>query len=162
MRLSPNEEKAVWLRSQTPKSSLEFWKLLRRLGFTRHYDIFTLDRKNDKDLEVWQSEIIVGISVFYEKQAVYFKDEEFYDAIQLSYLLLSLPTNYISVFTKTVGRISEELKLPIEYKGNLISEVELEKDLVKTADEFAEKVVESGSETAATLISLAYPRKIRN
>lgn len=154
-----NEEKKVWLRSRTPKSSSELWKLLRKLGFTRHYDIFSLDRKADKDLEIWQSETIVRVSVFYGNRAVYFKDEKFYDAIQLSYLLLNLPMNYISVFTKTVEKVSEELNLPVEYNGDIISEIELKEDLMKSADEFAEKVAEPGSETAAMLISSAYPRK---
>ena len=153
-----HERKDVWLNSLERKSCAQLWSLFNKTGLKRNYDVYSFDRPKDENIEIWQTDTIVGVNIFNDEAPVYYGDKS-WTRINFYYLLPSLPRNYIPRFCRIIKSISETLALPMQYNEQVISSEELENMLEKCADEVTETIGEPGSETAAILIKMTYLRK---
>lgn len=152
-----HERKDVWLYS-SKKPCSQLWRLLNEKGFKRKDEIYSFDRPKNENIEIWESDTIVGVDVFNDDKAVYYGDRS-WTKINFYYLLATLPRNYIHTFCRIVESVSESLELPIYYDEQIISFQELENKLQTCADESANTIGEPGSKTAAMLIEMSYPRR---
>lgn len=153
-----HERKDVWLNSPERKSCSQLWRIFNKTGFKRNENIYSFDRSKDENIEIWETDTIVGVEVFNGEQPVYYGDKN-WTRINFYYLLPSLPRNHIHTFCLIVKSISESLILPIHYDEQIILSQQLENKLEKWADEVTETIGEPGSESAAILIEMTYPRK---
>jgi len=150
-----HEAEEVYLVSDVPRRCSIIHSILVQLGYTLHEDVYSLDRQGH--LPPWQSEAFVDVYVMVGESEV-FEPSEAWDTVKLVYLLATLPSDGITTFVASVSQVSHLLRLPMTYRGKVVTALELEQALVGCADELRRNVGEPGTESVAIYVESTYPR----
>lgn len=122
--------------------------LLRGLGFTLYYDVYSFDARQS---EPWQSETIASVFLFHDDVESDAQDD--FNRLSLSYLLASRPSSDIDVFLALVERVATAFQGRLVYNGRPATVVDIRKDFVFCVDfllkEWGE---EPGSESLRIMI----------
>jgi hypothetical protein len=151
-----HEAEDVWLVSGTLRWCAEVWAALSELGFEMDEDVFTMDRP--EKVPVWQSRSIVAVHVLRGDREVYDEHSQ-WDRVRLRYLLATLPGEALEVFVEKAVSAADRLRLPMQYRGRLVTKEQLRADLSVCQQELRETVGEPGSKEVAAAIEMTHPRR---
>ena len=151
-----HETETVRFEADQPRSCRDLARILRRLGFTRHEDVFSLDRKGR--IEPWEFSSWADVDMLLNGEETFNLGGQ-WDTVNLVYLLATLPREGISTFVTAATQVSESLGLPMKYKDQVVGAKELEEALNACADELEREVGEPGSQTVNIFIQSTYPRR---
>jgi hypothetical protein len=136
----------------------ELAPIFRKLGFTFHDDIVSLDRQ--ERVPPWQHSSIVEIEVLCGGEEVFGFDEGEWDTILIKYLFASLPFELTDKFVEIAFLLSKEFSLPLMQAGATIDEMWLRQRLTWIRQELLDQTgEEAGSEGLAIQIHSTYPRR---
>lgn len=136
---------------------------LKDRGFTSEDDFYFLDRP-DKP-QPWQSISLITVDIFLNGEAVYETEEDinesessFWDELDVSYLLASLPVEYVKIFCEEVSALCIGFDLQCKHGGEILDYTSLLERFQRIVTELSESFGEPGSEDLAILIQEMYPR----
>src|SRR5215471_413268 len=121
-----HEAEDVYLVSDVPRRCSVIHSILVQLGYTLHEDVYSLERPGPTPL--WQSESFVHVDILSGPSEVY-QPWEAWDTVKLVYLLATLPSDGITRFVASVSQVSHLLRLPMTYRGEVVTALELEQAL---------------------------------
>lgn len=152
-----HEAEDVWLISDTVRWCAELWPVLPELGFHLDEDVFTVDRSGK--LPPWQSRSIIVLQVLRGDREIYDEHAQ-WDRVKLRYLLATLPPEVLEVFVETAASVADQLRLPMQYRGRVVTKEELRAGLEGCLRELRESAGEPGSKEVAAAIEMTYPRRL--
>lgn len=136
----------------------ELAPIFRKLGFTFHDDVVSLDRK--ENIPPWQHSSIVEVEIICSGEEIFGFEEGEWESIRIQYLFASLPFELTDKFVETAFLISKELSLPLQKAGATIDEIWLRQRFDWIRQDLLEQTgEEAGSESLAILIHSTYPRR---
>ncbi|MEZ6140755.1 MAG: hypothetical protein R3B84_09310 [Zavarzinella sp.] len=136
----------------------ELLPIFRKLGFTFHDDVVSLDRP--VRVLPWQHSSVVEIEILFNGKEVFGFDEGKWDTIRLKYLFATLPYELADMFVETAIAVGKELCLPLRHAGVTIDETSLRQRFsIIRMELFDNTGEEPGSEGLAILIQSTYPRR---
>lgn len=148
------EEVAVTLALAEAVSAGRLNRILRDLGATLYYDVYSFDRP-DKHPR-WQSEAFASVDLTLNGERADAQDGA--DTIRVSYPLATVPSTFIGPYVELVYTLADRLDgVPVHYDGRPITApeltVELERMVTELMTEWGE---EPGSQTLVMMIESQY------
>ncbi len=153
-----HEVEQVEITTPVRRPLAELLPLFPQLGFKRHDDVVSLDRKGR--IPPWQHSAIVEIETRCNGKEMFGFHEGEWDSILLRYLFATLPYELTNTFVDITYAVSRKLSLPVKQHGVEIDDATLRERFSKTrADLTSETGMDAGSEELAILIHSTYPRR---
>jgi hypothetical protein len=152
-----HEVETVTIQAEEPQSIAALLPLFKRLGFSLHDDVLSLDRSDRNP--PWQHSSIVEVELLHNGEEV-FDVEDYWDTMHIKYLFASLPYELAEKFVEVAFSISKSLSLPLIHRGEVVTSILLRQRFMSYKEEIlAETGDEPGSESLAILIQSTYPRR---
>ena len=153
-----HEEECIEFRAEIARPVRELRSLFKRLGFTFHDDVVSLDREGS--IPPWQHTSIVEVEIQREGKELVGLNEGTWDTVQLKYLFATLPFELTDLFIATVEQVSAELRIAPRFNGIQTTISDLKQRFKQINSELLENTGETaGSESLAILIQSSYPRR---
>ena len=150
-----HEEVVVILRSDRLRRIRDAHGSMTALGFTRHDDVWSLDRKGH--VPPWQHASIIELDFLKNGIEIYASGS--WDLIRCRYLFASLPMEYVPAFVEAVFTLANRLLLSVALDDAPTTREDLLEYLARCADDLHSEFGEiAGSESLAVLIQSTYPR----
>ncbi|MBC3876119.1 hypothetical protein [Undibacterium flavidum] len=154
------EEVAVILRSNNPLPRVDLHKSLKQFGFISEDDFYYLRRKGK--VASWETDCLMTINVFSANSDTYETEDDIeegicsnWDSLHISYLMASLPREFINTFVSEIEKIKLRFALQLVFEDITMEVSELTLKLSKIADDL-EKFGGVGSKELKILISYEY------
>lgn len=158
-----HEKEVMQLKALAPLRRKDLHEYLMSKGFKSEDDFYCLGR--DDKAKPWQSISVLSIDIFLGDDPIYETKEDIeesegsvWDRLEVSYLLASLPENYIEVSCSNIFEIAEKFGLSVYHKGIEKDKKGLIDTFVSYAKELSENYSKPGSEDLAIFILDTYPR----
>lgn len=121
--------------------------------------------KRDDFASDYQGLNVCSLRIFLKANEIYETEEDieegistYWDELELSYLLASLPRKLIDRYIEELRAIKDEFALKLYYEDTEIELEDIQTIMNKMADELDENETPAGSEVLDYLIGLEYPR----
>ena len=158
-----HEKEVVQLKALTPLYRKDLHEYLMSKGFKSEDEFYYLDR--DDKAKPWQSISVLSIDIFLGDDAIYETKEDIeesegsvWDRLEASYLMASLPENYIENFCNNIFKIAEKFGLSAYHNNTEKDKKGLIDTFMSYAKELSENYSKPGSEDLAIFIQDTYPR----
>ncbi len=158
-----HQKKTIRLKSIKSIARIDLHKWLIDRGYRSIDDFYTLFRKGR--IDIWQSRSVFDINVFHQGSEVYETIHDLdegngtvWDELECSYLLASLPQEYIAVFVNEIDALAHHFELQMCFEGRFVLSDQIGETFNECADYLTQEYGEPGSELLAILIQLEYQK----